>query len=522
MIKLETRRFSPSGKIDNLVLLLGGAVIVIGILAWSLSSLDKTVSTNEGKQLMVFCAAGIRPVAEDIKQQYKEEYGVEVQLQFGGSNTLLSQIETSDSGDLFLSADEIYITQGQEKGLVQEDLPLATMKPILLVAGGNPKEIQSVEDLIQKDLVIAIGNPEQAAVGRKTEKLFSESGHWEKIEQKIRQKGVMKATVPEVANDVKIGSADVGIVWDITALNYPDLELVELPELDAGTAQVKIGVLKSAHNPTAALRFARYVAARDRGLATFEKRGFHTIEDGDIWEDHPELNFYCGSVNRRAVEEAIKQFEKREGVTVNTRYDGCGILVGQMRTILDQNQGTGFPDTYMACDRYYLEQVNDLFQEDVDVSSTDVVIVVPKGNPRQIESLHDLTREGMKVAVGQPDQCTIGVLSRQILDAKGLTDEILPNVVQQTTSSALLVPLVLSGSVDAVLAYRTDTKAEIDKIEVIPLDLPESKATQPFSIAKSSNKKYLARRLYKAVANSQQAFETAGFHWLLNNTGEKQ
>ncbi|MAT14757.1 MAG: molybdate ABC transporter substrate-binding protein [Planctomyces sp.] len=515
MIHPETIRNRRSGKIDNLFLLFGGAVVLIGLLAWSLNSLDQTESEAEGDSLVVFCAAGIRPVAEEIRTDYKEEYGTEAQLQFGGSNTLLSQIEASQTGDLFLSADEVYIQQGQEKGLVQEALPLATMKPVLLVAGGNPKEIRSADDLVEKDLIIAIGNPDQAAVGRKTKKLLSDSGHWQKLEKKIVEKGVMKATVPEVANDVQIGSADVAVVWDITALNHPKLEVVEIPELDAGTAQVKIGVLTTAKNPTAALKFARYVAASDRGLVTFKENGFNTIPDGDVWTEHPELNFYCGSVNRRAVEAAIKEFEEREGVTVNTSYNGCGILVGQMKTILAQNQGAGFPDTYMACDRYYLEQVSDLFQEDVNISSTDVVIAVPKGNPKKIESLEDLTREGMRVAVGQPDQCTIGVLSRQIIEANNLMDRIKPNIKQETTSSALLVPLVLTGAVDAVLAYRTDTKSEMGKIDIVPINTEESRAVQPFSIAKSSNKKYLARRLYDAVAHSQQAFETAGFEWLL-------
>ena len=76
----------------------------------------------------------------------------------------------------------------------------------------------------------------------------------------------------------------------------------------------------------------------------------------------------------------LQPLEQREGVVVNTVYNGCGILTAQMRTILDQQQGSGFPDTYMACDRYYLESVKDWFQDDVDISDTSVVIAVPKGN----------------------------------------------------------------------------------------------------------------------------------------------
>ena len=72
---------------------------------------------------------------------------------------------------------------------------------------------------------------------------------------------------------------------------------------------------------------------------------------------------------------------------MNTVYNGCGILTGQMR-IAAEDKGRGFPDTYMACDVYYLDTVKDWFQEAVNVSDTDIVIAVQKGNPKAIQSLH--------------------------------------------------------------------------------------------------------------------------------------
>ena len=131
--------------------------------------------------------------------------------------------------------------------------------------------------------------------------------------------------------------------------------------------------------------------------------------------------------------------EARGGVTVNTVYNGCGILTGQMRTISQKEGGAGFPDVYMACDRYYLENVKDWFQEDVDVSDADIVIVVPKGNPKKIKGIGDLTKPGMRVSVGQPEQCTIGALTRTMLQKMNVYDEVMKNVVMQTASSSMLV-----------------------------------------------------------------------------------
>jgi ABC-type molybdate transport system substrate-binding protein len=183
---------------------------------------------------------------------------------------------------------------------------------------------------------------------------------------------------------------------------------------------------------------------------------------------------------------------------------------------MQEGQAGAFPDTYMACDVYYLETVQDLFEQGTHVSDTDIVIVVQPGNPKSIESLEDLTREGVRVALGQPQQCTIGVLSRRLLEDAGIYDGVRENLVQETPTSAMLVPNITTGSADAVLAYRTDTLAEQNRLEVIPIDSPLSKAVQPFSIARSSDHKYLAQRLFDLIARSREKFESAGFNWRLD------
>lgn len=465
-------------------------------------------------QLFLYCAAGMRYAVDDIVQDYRRETGTSVQLTYGGSNTLLNQIEVSRTGDLYIAADNSYIELGREKGLVAESVTLALMRPVIVVPKDNPLGIQSVDDLLRDDVKTAVANPEAAAVGRKTRRLLQDSGHWERLEQRVTRSGVFQPTVNEVANDVKIGSVDAGIVWDSTAAQYPELEVVYVPELERGVADIQIAVLTSTETPTEALRFARYVAARDKGLATFRKAGFDVVE-GDVWERNPEITFFAGAVNRRALEPIIQEFERREGVKVNTVYNGCGILTAQMRS-MQQGQAGSFPDTYMACDVYYLETVQDLFEQGVNVSDTDIVIVVQPGNPKSIRSLEDLTKPGVRVALGQPDQCTIGVLSRRLLEDAGIYEQVRENLVQETPTSAMLVPNITTGSADAVLAYRSDTLAEQNRLEVVPIDSPLSKAVQPFSIARASDHKYLSQRLFDHIARSRDKFESAGFNWRLD------
>lgn len=508
-----TRMLTRRGAANLMLVLLLISAIVLGILVALLVWKPRQQTTGHGDELFVYCAAGMRYPMDEIAAQYEHAYGVHVNLQYGGSNTLLSQLQVSNSGDLYLAANDDYIKLARQKHLAAEVIPLATMCPVVAMRTDAKVKVSSIADLLK--LRIACGNPDAAAIGRVVRGLLEKTGDWDALQKSVTEHGVFKPTVNEVANDVKLGAVDVGIVWDATAAQYSDLEVVHLPELDKGVSNVEITVLKSSRDPTAALRFARYAGARDKGLVIFKEKKFPVVE-GDAWAENPELTFFAGSVNRRALDPIIKAFEQREGATVNTVYNGCGILTGQMKSIA-RDHASGFPDTYMACDVYYMNTVKDWFEDRVNVSDTDIVIAVAKGNPKGIQSLNDLLKPGVRVVMGQPDQCTIGVLTRRLLESVGLYDKLINgNVVSQTSSSALLVPAVTTNSADAVLAYRTDTLAEQDKVDVISIAGDLAKAIQPFGVAKTSDHKYLARRLFETIAGSHDAFESVGFHWRLN------
>src|SRR5690606_39025796 len=137
-------------------------------------------------------------------------------------------LEVAQQGDLYLAADSSYTDIAQEKGLVAETITLAELRPVLAVAQGNPKEISGLADLLSGTLRISLANPDAASVGKVTESMLAAAGVWEKIKANTTASGVFKPTVNDVANDVKIGAVDVGIVWDAVAAQYPGLDTVDL------------------------------------------------------------------------------------------------------------------------------------------------------------------------------------------------------------------------------------------------------------------------------------------------------
>ena len=493
------------------------SIVVLALLGGALWMLQNSASTDQqAEHLVVYCAAGIRAPLEDTIADYEkylqEKHGrpVRIEVEYGGSGTLLSRLKVADRGDLFLAGDDLYIQLARKQGLVDEELKLADMTPVIAVAEDRVEEIRSLDDLLAGDYRIAMGVVEGTAIGEATHKALESIQAWEAFQRKVE---VIKPTVSDLASDVQLGAVDAAIIWDITARQH-DLKYVTHPALDAHAAKVSIGVTRSTTQPAAALHFARFLASPEYGLANFEKHHFTPV-DGDRWADVPEVTFFGGGLNRQAMEPIIDAFQRREGVRVNTVFQGCGALNAQMGTVEDQDPGFGFPDAYLACDVYYMEPVGEWFDNKAAISSTRIVIVTSKGNPHNIKTVADLAKPGLRVVVGHPTHCTLGGLTERLLKVEGVYDEVMKNVIEMQPSSGFMVPPVVSGAADASLAYYPDTLAEQDKVDTIDLNTKYAKAVQPFGIATTSKHRHLMRRLYDFISKHREDYEKLGFEWVI-------
>ncbi|MCD0463470.1 molybdate ABC transporter substrate-binding protein [Roseiconus lacunae] len=461
--------------------------------------------------IMLFCAASNRAVMEAIKERYEDECGTRVDIQYGPSQTLLSSIEVAGQGDLFLPADDSYLAMAKEKGFVAETIPIAKMRAVVAVAKGNPKGIKSLADLKRDDVRLVLANPETAAIGKVTKDVLSAQSKWSDLEASTV---AVRATVNEVVSDIAIGAADAGIVYDAVLHTFEDVDQVVIDDLKEASSTIALGVVKSTEQPTTALHFARYVTAQDRGLELYEQYGFG-VEGGDQWAETPELSVFAGSMLRPAIEDTIREFEEREGVKVNRVYNGCGILVAQMKA--GQK-----PDAYFACDLEFMNQVHDLFPEPVSVSNNELVILVQRGNPKNIRSLKDLSREGLRVGIGHEKQCAMGWITQNTFREGGVQQEIMPNVTVQTPTGDMLVNQLQTGSLDAAVAYLSNAAGAADFLDAIRIEGIEcSTAIQPWAVAKESPYPQLASRLFERICSveSQDTFKSEGFSWQLEPAG---
>ena len=118
-----------------------------------------------GESLVMYCAAGISKPVQQILEEYEQQYGVTIQVQYAGSGQLLSSIKTG-GGDVYLAAAKSYLVDARQQKLVREIIPLARQHPILAVHKGNPKQIRTIDDLLQGDVRSVQADADRTAVGR--------------------------------------------------------------------------------------------------------------------------------------------------------------------------------------------------------------------------------------------------------------------------------------------------------------------------------------------------------------------
>lgn len=121
------------------------------------SQTETSGKEKEAVSLIVYSGAGLKKPMEEIKKAFEaENSNVTIQYVYAGSAQLLSQIETSGKGDVFMAGSESAYQKANEKGFANEKQLIAHHTPTIAVQKGNPKGITSLADMQQEGLRVVL------------------------------------------------------------------------------------------------------------------------------------------------------------------------------------------------------------------------------------------------------------------------------------------------------------------------------------------------------------------------------
>ena len=247
--------------------------------------------TAEPVELIVFAAASMTETLTEIGNTYMEQNpNVTIQFNFDSSGTLKTQIQEGADCDIFISAGQKQMnqldinadaevnTEGLDFVLADTRFDILENKVTLVVPEGNPKGVESFDDLAAKlkdgSVLLAMGNSD-VPVGQYTQKILK---YYELDEEALAAAGLLTygTNVKEVTTQVSEAAADCGIIYCTDAFSA-GLTIVDSATKDmCGQVIYPAAVLNVSKNVEAAQAFLDYLKTPEAS-AVFESVGFTAL-----------------------------------------------------------------------------------------------------------------------------------------------------------------------------------------------------------------------------------------------------
>jgi molybdate transport system substrate-binding protein len=229
--------------------------------------------------LTVFAAAGAKPALDEICRKYGEKYGTVVEVTYGGGGEVLSQMELTRSGDVYMAPEQSFMEKSIEKQLVLSDTVtgVAGMLPVIAVPLDNTQGIEKLEDLARPGIKVAITRQETTLLGKYAPEIFEKAGLAEAIGMNI----VTEAARPDnLLTMLVMEQVDAGIIWNFYGVQAADkIKVIYLaPEQLTGIGEMQAAVTNFAVDQEEAQRFLDFLVS-DEGKETFECLGYIVDEE---------------------------------------------------------------------------------------------------------------------------------------------------------------------------------------------------------------------------------------------------
>jgi molybdate transport system substrate-binding protein len=244
-------------------------------------------AADSSGSLLVYAGAASKPPAEEAARAFEQQTGIKVDLLFGGSGYVLSQMKLARRGDLYFPGSSDYMEKAKREGLVLPDTEriIVYLAPAINVQAGNPQQIRQLADLTRPGLRVAIANPEGVCVGAYAVEIIEKNFTAEQ-KRAFRDNLVnYTGSCSKTASAVSLKAVDAVIGWRV--FQYWDPQRIESIPLEAGQVSrigyIPIAVTRFSSQPALARQFIEFLQS-PAGQQIFSRyRYFATASDAMQW-----------------------------------------------------------------------------------------------------------------------------------------------------------------------------------------------------------------------------------------------
>lgn len=178
-----------------------------------------------------------------------------------------------------------------------------------------------------------------------------------------------------------------------------------------------------------------------------------------------ELLVFAAGGTKAPVDAAAAAFQQKYGTKITINYGGGGEVLSNM---VMAKKG----DVFIAPEQRFMNSAKK--QGAVDTAATPTVLAymipvigVQKGNPLNIQTLADLGKRGVKIAMGNPDTTLLGEVGPEILKKAGVYDTVNPNIVTNVPQVNTIITDLKTKQVDAGIIWHYFSVTNASDVDII-------------------------------------------------------
>jgi molybdate transport system substrate-binding protein len=239
----------------------------------------KDAQSSSGRML-IFAGAASKPATEEVVKTFHEKFGIPVDVIFGGSGFVLSQMKLTKKGDLYFPGSSDFMEVAKKENLVfpESEKIIVYLIPAINVQKGNPKRIYSLKDLTKEGIRVAIANPEMVCVGTYAVEVVEKN--LTSVEKEKFKKNLVTYTesCEKTANVISLKAVDAVLGWEVFQHWDPKrIETIYLrPEEIPRIGYIPIAISTFSQDKTTAQKFIDFLVS-PHGKAIFQK--YHYLMD---------------------------------------------------------------------------------------------------------------------------------------------------------------------------------------------------------------------------------------------------
>lgn len=242
---------------------------------------DDLRSTAGPRKLLIFAGAASKPPTDEVAKLYEQKTGVKVEVVFGGSGYVLSQMKLVKEGDIFFPGSSDYMEKAKQDGDVLPDSEkiIVYLVPAINVQKGNPRNIRSLADLTRPGLRVCIANPEGVCVGAYAVEIIEGAFNSEQKAAFKRNLVNYTESCEKTATALSLKMADATIGWRVFEHWDPDrIESIPLPkEQVPRIGYIPVAISKFSKDTKEAQAFIDFLTGPE-GQAVYAKYHYFATE----------------------------------------------------------------------------------------------------------------------------------------------------------------------------------------------------------------------------------------------------